>query len=64
MLQRCRLSVNAEDPFSCPAGCLFKESRSFIGAGWAQAPEERMSNTADGLNSLPPAKRKKPRKGR
>lgn len=64
MVQRCRLSVNTEDPFSCPPDCLFKEARSLLGAGWAQAPVERMSNTADGLNALPPQKRKKPRKKR
>ncbi len=64
VVQRCRLSVNTEDPFSCPPDCLFKEARSLMGAGWAQAPVERMSNTADGLNALPPQKRKKPRKKR
>lgn len=64
LFQRCRLSVNGEDPFSCPEGCLFKEGRSFLGAGWAQAPVERMSNTADGLQALPPPKRKRPRKKR
>ncbi len=62
--QRCRLSVNTEDPFACPTDCLFKEGRSFLGAGWAQAPVERMSNTADALNALPPEKRKKPRRKR
>lgn len=60
--QRCRLSANTEDPFACPEGCLFKEGRSFVGAGWAQGPVERMSNTADGLDALPPPKRKRPRK--
>lgn len=64
VLQRCRLSVNSDNPFSCPADCLFKEGRSFLGAGWAQGPVERMSNTADGLNALPPEKRKKPRRKR
>lgn len=64
LVQRCRLAVNAEDPFSCPPDCLFKETRSYVGPGWAQAPAERMTNTADGLNSLPPQKRKKPRKRR
>jgi hypothetical protein len=29
-----------------------------------QAPTERMSNTADGLDALPPPKRKKPKKRR
>ncbi len=64
VVQRCRLSVNSDDPFGCPTDCLFKESRSFLGAGWAQGPVERMSNTADGLNTLPPEKRRKPRRKR
>ena len=63
-LQRCRVSANTEDPFACPTDCLFHEARSLSGAGWTQAPAERMSNTADGLVGLPPAKRKKPRKKR
>jgi hypothetical protein len=61
-MQRCRLSVNDEQPFGCPAGCLFFESRPLSGAGWAQPPVERMSNTADALNALPPQPRSK--KGR
>ena len=64
VVRRCRLSANAEDPFSCPTGCLFMEGRSLSGAGWAQAPTERMSNTADGLNALPTEKRRKPKKRR
>ncbi len=63
-MQRCRLSANAENPFSCPTDCLFKEDRSVSGAGWTQGPVERMSNTADGLNALPPQKHKKPRRRR
>ena len=63
-LQRCRLGANREDPFSCPDDCLFLESRGLMGAGWAQAPTTRMSNTADALNALPPEKRRKPRKKR
>jgi hypothetical protein len=62
VLQRCRLSVNTEDPFACPTDCLFKESRTLSGAGWTQAPSERMSNTADGLGDLPQQKRKRPRR--
>jgi hypothetical protein len=58
-MQRCRLSANVEDPFSCPDGCLFFEARPMSGAGWAQAPSTPMSNTADALNALPPAKRKR-----
>jgi hypothetical protein len=61
-IQRCRLSVNTEDPFACPVDCLFQESRSVSGTGWTQAPVERMSNTADALGTLPPEKRKRPRK--
>jgi hypothetical protein len=64
VVERCRLSVNGEDPFSCPPDCLFKESRAVSGAGWVQAPGERMSNTADALNALPPEKRRRPRKKR
>lgn len=63
-MQRCRLSANGEDPFSCPEGCLFFEERSMSGAGWAQAPSTPMSNTADGLNALPPSKRKRGRRKR
>ncbi|HET6875777.1 MAG TPA: hypothetical protein VFH70_13405 [Acidimicrobiales bacterium] len=63
-VQRCRLSANTENPFACPDGCLFHESRSLSGVGWVQAPTERMSNTADGLDALPPPKRKKPKKRR
>lgn len=63
-LQRCRLSANTEDPFACPPDCLFMESRGLMDAGWVQAPTTRMSNTADGLVDLPPAKRRKPRKRR
>ena len=64
VMQRCRLSVNKEDPFACPEGCIFMESRALSGAGWVQAPTERMSNTADGLIDLPPDRRKKPRRKR
>jgi hypothetical protein len=64
VVQRCRLGVNREDPFACPEDCLFFEPRALSGAGWTQAPTERMSNTADGLIDLPAAKRKKPRKRR
>ena len=63
-LRRCRLGANREDPFACPPECLFFEGRSLSGAGWAQAPAQPMTNTADGLVDLPPAKRKKPRKRR
>lgn len=64
VIQRCRLSANTEDPFACPPDCLFRESRALSGAGWTQAPTERMSNTADGLDALPPAKRKRPKRRR
>lgn len=64
VLQRCRLSANADDPFACPQACLFHESAALSRAGWAQAPAEPMDNTADGLDRLPPAKPKKPRKRR
>lgn len=63
VVQRCRLAANLE-PFACPEGCLFFEARALSGAGWAQAPAEPMSNTADALNALPPAKRKKPKRKR
>ena len=65
VLQRCRLSVNAENPFACPEGCVFFEARSLSGAGWAQAPAQPMSNTADGLLDLPPtSKRRRGKKRR
>ncbi|HMC40080.1 MAG TPA: hypothetical protein VKI19_10495 [Acidimicrobiales bacterium] len=64
LVQRCRVSANGEDPFSCPEGCLFMEERALSGAGWTQAPVQRMSNTADGLAALPPARKKKPRRKR
>lgn len=63
VVQRCRLAVN-EEPFACPDGCLFFETRALSGAGWVQAPAEPMTNTADALNALPPLKRKKPRRKR
>lgn len=63
-VQRCRLAANLEGPFACPEGCLFMEVRVVSDSGWTQAPVDRMSNTADGLDSLPPAKRKKPKKRR
>jgi hypothetical protein len=63
-MQRCRVSAAGEDPFTCPDDCLFFESRQVSGAGWAQAPSTRMSNTADGLQALPPPKRKARRKKR
>jgi hypothetical protein len=62
-IQRCRVSANEEAPFACPDGCLFFEARALMGAGWAQAPSQPMTNTADALNALPPLpKRKRPRK--
>ncbi|MDQ2728625.1 MAG: hypothetical protein M3Y91_12365 [Actinomycetota bacterium] len=57
IIRRCRVSVNEEDPFACPAGCLFFEDRPVSGIGWTQAPREPMSNTADKLAGLPPVKR-------
>lgn len=57
-IERCRLSIAAEAPFSCPDDCLFFEARPYSGAGWTPAPETRMSNTADALNALPPAKKR------
>ncbi len=62
VVQRCRLTANAENPFACPPDCLFKEDRPVSAAGWTQAPAERMTNTADGLNALPPQKPKRPRR--
>ncbi len=63
-MRRCRLSANLEDPFSCPEGCLFFEERTVSAAGWAQAPAQPMSNTADGLHDLeaPRRKRRRPRR--
>ena len=64
-MQRCRLSVNEENPFACPEGCLFFEPRKVSAAGWVQPPSEPMTNTADALHALPPeGKRKRGRKKR
>jgi hypothetical protein len=63
VLRRCRLGVNEERPFACPDGCLFFEDRKVLGAGWTPAPTERMSNTADGLQNLPPPKRRRRKRG-
>lgn len=57
-LERCRLSANAEAPFACPDTCMFFENR-LSGAGWAQAPRQPMSNTADGLARLAPEPKRK-----
>ena len=40
VLQRCRLGVNEEMPFACPADCLFFEPRSVSDAGWRIADPE------------------------
>jgi hypothetical protein len=65
VIRRCRLAANTENPFACPDGCLFFEERPLSGAGWTQAPTVPMSNTADALNELPPAsKRRRPRRRR
>ena len=64
-LQRCRLSVNEENPFDCPDSCLFFEPRPMMEAGWTTAPAAPMSNTADGLVALPPeTKRRRGKKRR
>jgi hypothetical protein len=65
VIRRCRLSVNEENPFACPDGCLFFEDRAVSGIGWTQASGQPMSNTADKLAGLPPAKRsRKPKQGK
>jgi hypothetical protein len=33
-LERCKLGVNEDTPFSCPAECLFFEPRSGMTTGW------------------------------
>jgi hypothetical protein len=63
-MQRCRVAANTEDPFACPEGCLFFEPRAVSAAGWVQPSGQPMTNTADALNALPPAKRKRGRKKR
>lgn len=60
-VQRCRIDAAEASPFACPESCLFFERRAFIGAGWAQAPDAPMSNTADNLP--PPGKPRKKGKG-
>jgi hypothetical protein len=61
VVQRCRVTANSVDPFACPDGCLFLESRAISDAGWAQGSPTPMSNTADGLADLPkvPKRRRK-----
>jgi hypothetical protein len=63
VVQRCRVSANGEDPFSCPDDCLFFEPRAVNDAGWAVGSPTPMSNTADGLLDLPktPRRRRKRR---
>ena len=63
-VERCRIAANTEDPFACPPECLFFEDRAVSGAGWTQPSQQPMSNTADLLNALPPAKKKRSRKKR
>lgn len=58
VVRRCRVGAASAAPFDCPEGCLFFEER-LVGAGWAQPPAVPMSNTADGLLDLPPAKRRR-----
>ncbi len=36
LIQRCRLEVNEDTPFGCPADCLFFEPRSISDMGWRQ----------------------------
>ncbi len=62
VMERCRVGANTDDPFACPEQCLFFEDRTLSGAGWAQPPTERMSNTADGLHGLPPAPKRRRKK--
>ena len=61
-IERCRLSVNEENPFACPEGCVFFEERAVSGAGWAQPSAQPMSNTADGLSNLPPPQKRRRRR--
>ncbi len=63
-VERCRLNVNEESPFACPEGCLFFEPRNVSSAGWTQGASEPLSNTGQGLMSLPdpPSKRKRGKK--
>ena len=62
--QRCRVDAATHDPFACPDGCLFFEPRAVSAAGWTQAPQTPMSNTADGLANLPPQKRRRGKGGK
>ena len=34
VIERCRLGVNEEAPFACPADCPFFEPRKVTGTGW------------------------------
>jgi hypothetical protein len=40
-IERCRLDVNEDNPFSCPEGCLFFEPRKVSDAGWQQETRRR-----------------------
>ncbi|MGH9076775.1 MAG: hypothetical protein ACRDY0_04880 [Acidimicrobiales bacterium] len=63
-VQRCRVGAGEESPFGCPEGCLFFEGRLLIGAGWAKAPDEPMSDTSRGLIDLPPRPKRRGKKKR
>jgi hypothetical protein len=62
VVERCRLSVNDDNPFACPEGCLFFEQRNVSTSGWTQPAGEPMSNTALGLLDVPEPKKR--RRGR
>ncbi len=41
VLQRCRLGMAVEIPFSCPDDCVFFEPRAITDAGWLRIdPDE------------------------
>ncbi|MDQ6614848.1 MAG: hypothetical protein M3083_08895 [Actinomycetota bacterium] len=63
-VERCRLSVNQENPFACPEGCLFFEQRNVSSAGWTQASNEPLSNTGQGLLALPDPSSKRGKRGK
>ncbi len=62
-VERCRLNANLDNPFACPEGCLFFETRNVSSTGWTQGPSEPLSNTGQGLIGLPdPPKRRRGKK--
>ncbi len=37
-IEQCKLGVSETDPFACPEGCLFHETRRISDAGFQRGP--------------------------